>query len=183
MRTVLTAFIMIAITISTLYGGDFKKFESKSKGISIELPKNWNYKSIDDGKTEQMFVSLEKIKKETDMYTVGVAFTKISRFSQSFNVQNDDQIVPLWTYALKKQYESYHVFKPLTEKQCSIGDYRGVLSEYEFQPQAGIASIHVWQMTLAHSDNLVSITFECPAVSHEQYRMTFENAMQTISLN
>jgi hypothetical protein len=161
-----------------------KRFKDKEENISIELPWGWHLKTTDDGNYNQMFVSIEDIKKKGSSYTTGVSITKIRSMSKTFTqVKSDLDIVKLWYGAVKLASQKHYLNEEVNFEKLTLGKYKGVIVETILQPTEHMTLRHMYQAILAHNDDLYTLTMECPAQDWNKYQPLFEAAIVSVELN
>ena len=173
------AFLFLSNTSSQHFS--YKKFKDEKKKIIIELPKTWYLKTLDDGKTVQMFISKELLLKTTDDFSTGVTITKIRRMSKSYTqISCDEDIVNVWLAAMIEAEKKYFKVEVVRTGGYASGNYSGKIREIKFQPDENMAIVHVYQLIVAHNDNLVSITFESPEKKWDIYNKAFKHGLMSL---
>ena len=160
---------------------NFKKFKDDSKKIVIELPKTWYLKTVDDGKTLQMYVSQELLLKETDDFTIGVTITNIRRMSKTYTqISCDEDIVNIWLAAMMEAEKKHFKVEEIRIGNYQSGNYKGKIREIKFQPDAKTGIVHAYQLIIAYNDNLVTLTFEAPDKKWSNYECAFKHGLMSL---
>ncbi len=159
------------------------RFKDDNNQFSLLLPRSWSMKQVDDGKVAQLFISREAIKKDDDLFKVGVTITKIRQASNNFkNVRSDSDLVKLWGSLVL--YPTEDMDMNLFEfKEAEIDGKFGFVAErsihikgFDFYEQ----EIHI---ILAKDDNLYNVVLEAPVMEFEAYRNIFNQAIDSLILN
>ena len=65
--------------------------------LSIDLPISWNFRNEGNFALDQYFISLEKIEKKEDLFTVGATITLVedatSQYFKSMRILSDDYML------------------------------------------------------------------------------------------
>ena len=184
-RPLLTVLVLFAILffINSVHSQNFVKFKDEKRKIIIEMPKTWNLKTTDDGKTVQMFISLEYLIKETDNFTVGATIIKIRRMSKSYkHVKSDEDIINVWGAAVIESEKKHFKVEEIKTGHFNSGNYVGNIREIKFQPTESSHIIHMYKIILAYEDNLVTVTFEAPESKWHEYYKIFNRGMMSLYL-
>lgn len=160
-----------------------KIFKNKKEAISIELPREWKVKTLDNDTYSQMIVFLENPKKKGDPYTTGVSITKITSMSRTYpQIKSDEDIVKLWYTATKQASQKHYLNEEVNFENLSLGNYKGIIVELILQPTQEMSLRHMYQAILAYKDDLYTIVLECPAENWKTYEPTFEAALASVVL-
>ena len=162
--------------------GEVRTFVDKEETISIELPKEWHVKLIDDGKSLNMFVSLQKIEKESDMFLVGATIRRIRGMSKSFEgVQSDGQwLAGFWSGALDESAKEAYQYKVISSKEHRAGQFIGIVREQELQHKPEFYKVKMYEIVVGHDDDIVTMNLEAPAVLFDEYQPIFERAIRSL---
>jgi len=158
-------------------------YTDESETFSITLPKSWNVKKIDDDKTSQLFVSLEKIVNPSDQYTVGLTANFIRRISKTYeNLKTDEQIINAWTNATISELQKNKEFEIISSGHWIIDNYKGYLFDIKFHPEKATNKIRTYNLILAYNDNLIVVTLEAPEASFDNYTKIFYEGISSIKI-
>jgi tetratricopeptide (TPR) repeat protein len=159
-------------------------FTDTDKNITVQLPKDWYLKINDDGKTLNLFVSQQEVKKETDIFSVGVTIRRIRRMSKTFEgVESDGAwLAGFWAGANEEAAKEYHYYKVLSSRDFKVGDFVGVLREVELQQKKELFRVKMYEMILGYNDDVVTMNLEAPALLFNDYQSVFMKALESIHI-
>jgi hypothetical protein len=163
-------------------------FSSPDNAFSISLPATWSVKHVDDGKVKQMFISLEPVVADTDMFSTGATIRWIRRAGDIFpSVQptiDRDELIPLW-----RGYEAGMMggFKPHYRQvedtsAITLGDWAGQVTTQRLQLYAEVFELTKFDAILVRRDGILTVTLECPSKYWPVYRQRFAQTLQSMKL-
>lgn len=161
----------------------FKTYKDTEETIFIDLPRNWHYKINHDGKSTQMFISVDDLNYKNESIKAVVSITRIKEMSKSFSqIKDDADIVKLWYSAIKNAAQKHYLTEELKIEKLSLGNFKGIITESILQPVEQIAPRRTYQTILAHNDDLYTMTMESPAQEWDDYKEVFDRAIASIEL-
>ncbi len=167
-----------------LQSGEKKLFTDDEENIALKLPKEWFPRTVDDGKTLNMFVSMQRVEKESDQFMVGATIRRLRGMSKTFaGVQPDGEfLVGFWTALNEKAAEKYPEFKVISTREITVGDFTGIVRDIEFRPHPSVHRIRMYDVVLGHNDDIVTVTLEAPSVLWREYDTIFKVAMESLTI-
>ncbi len=174
--------LLLLCTMALYANEEWKRFEDRSGRISLELPRRWFYKAIDEGPNKQMFVSVEKLASETDQFMTGVSTTFLDNL-QPFDHLSDENLMKVLRHLMEKEGAKYNEFSVLSQEIFRISGYRGGMFEISFRITRNDELIQMYQLSLIAQSNLAIITYESPVAKWLDYRDTFLRSIETIKIN
>jgi tetratricopeptide (TPR) repeat protein len=159
-------------------------FSSPDGALRISLPSSWSVKHIDDGKAKQMFISLEPVVADTDMFSTGTTIRWIRPIGEMFpslkGASDRAALITFW-----RGYEAGMMggFKPHSRKvqdtsAITIGDWSGEMTTQQLQLYAEAYELTKFDAILARKDEILTVTLECPSKYWPVYRQRFEKALR-----
>jgi tetratricopeptide (TPR) repeat protein len=150
--------------------------------VSLELPREWNRKTADDGRTLNMFVSEQKVESETDMYLVGATIHRIRKMSLSFeHIQKDGAwLAGFWSGELEKEGRKLHAYRVISSEKVTVGSYVGVVRLVELQQSPEAHAVRMYEVIVGHDDEIVTVNLEAPAILFADYDKAFKRALGTL---
>jgi len=161
-------------------------FSTPDNTVRITLPASWSTKFIDDGKTLNWFVSLERVRSDTDMFSTGVTIHWIRRISESFKLDGNTDapfLVGFW--------ETYNenrpgVVRPFYRKRLDTTRFQrgdewwGTIIMEELQLTADSHRLRKYGAIVARKNELFLCTMECPIENWPLYEQRFKKAFESI---
>jgi tetratricopeptide (TPR) repeat protein len=163
-------------------GSSVSRFKDDEGKIAISLPAEWHRKASDDGKTLNMFISLQKVEKESDIFLVGATIRRLRRMSKSFeNVEQDGAwLAGFWTGMVEQGAKDYHAYTVRSTRDITVGQYVGVLREVDLQMKKEFFPVRMYELILGHDDEVVTVTLESPAPLFPTYQPHFDHAIESL---
>ncbi|MBU3700054.1 MAG: hypothetical protein FGM33_08610 [Candidatus Kapabacteria bacterium] len=152
--------------------------------LSISLPSSWSVKHVDDGKAKQMFISLEPVVADTDMFSTGATIRWIRPVGEMFpsmkGATDRAALITFW-----RGYEAGMMggFKPHSRQvqdtsAITIGEWSGEMTTQRLQLYAESYELTKFDAILARKDEILTVTLECPSKYWPVYRQRFEKALR-----
>mgnify|MGYP000992930033 CR=1 FL=1 len=160
----------------------FIKYSDPSEEISINLPDNW-HKVIDvEDNSSTMIISLERIEKESDYYSVGVRLTIEKKMNERYNVSNSADILNFWEGSLQQNSSEYHQYNIFSKKIFSKYGYSGYLNKVSIQATKESFPVRMYELALAKEGILIYGFFQAPEPVFAYYQQIFDKAIESLVL-
>ena len=159
MKYLLFAAVFSFVALPT---ANLKAFSDPNGTFTITLPETWFLKVEEtDGTTEQVFVSVEELKSDSDKFSTGITLVKATNLSATYpNMTDPERIVAKWYAGNKAQSGSFFRYEETSLKEASLAGYKGFKAELLIQTTESEPLAKSVQYTLAKGDNLLLVVAE-----------------------
>ncbi len=166
-----------------------KTFRDKKGILSIDLPKEWHIKTTDDDKVMQMFISAEKVEKESDMFTLGCTVTFIRRISKTvpgLEGKDPEFVAGVWEAFYDKGalgvrgYDNYFYHKELSNDAVTVKDRTLHQRIMDLQLSKDSYRLKSCVITTSFDDNICTIVYEAPAKEFDAFLPLFKRSIASL---
>jgi len=134
----------------------------------------------------QLFVSAEKVEKETDLFTLGVSTTYIRGISKTLPKlagKDADYVVGVWSAFTEKGemgmvgYDNYYKSKVVSQEDVTLNGRHFMKTIRELQMKPDSYRLKSIELLGSFNDDLCMITLEAPLDEFDAFLPVYTNAM------
>ncbi len=160
----------------------FSRYSDERNVYSIQLPENWNKLINADKLSSDLFVTLEKIQKTSEPYSVGVRLSMNRNLRQNYNIPQDVSLISFWEASALENTRDYAVYRIFTRKTHNIDGYDGFLNKTLIKVTKESVPVRMYEIILAKGDDLFYGYFQAPEVQFAYFEKIFEKAISTLKI-
>lgn len=153
-----------------------------SLGIfKFEYPSHWKIFHKVTENYDEIVLTPENIRSDTDFYSVGVKLSFNKNMSMQYNVKSAGEILEFWRGSVEKNAKEYFYYRYLQQKLFTRGDYTGNLYETLVQYWANSTTYQCYELALAKEDTLFFAFFQAPSNQFSYFRIIFDKIINSLS--
>ena len=158
--------------------------KATTRSIQFAAPAGWFVKRYDNDSAEQLFVSREKVEKPEDMFQVGISmniFKDVRKIWDLDGPVDPEQVMRAWLdITVKSTRDNNGQFFAI--ELTRLGGLPMLKFERGFQGSTPGVFIHEYHVTIINGLTLIDMILEAPVMEFEQYRTTFDHAIQSLQV-
>lgn len=158
----------------------FKKFDDDKNELSIELPDTWNRHCESHQDLTEFFVTLEKIQKMDDFYSVGIRMSMNRNMSKNYNLPPGTDLEEFWQASALENTKDYAAYRIFLKKTMRINGYEGSLNKILIKVSEESVPIRMYEIVLTKNDDLFFAYFQAPEVQWGYFEKIFDKALKTL---
>jgi len=160
----------------------FIQFTDSLNSFSINIPSNWKVFQKTGADFEEILITPENIKSDTDFYFVGVRLSFNWNMSKNYNVKTPGEIIEFWRGSIEKNANNYYNYRYLQQKLFNRGEYSGNMFETLVQYWQNSPLLQCYELALAKADTLFFGFFQAPSAQFSYFRQVFDKIIESIAL-
>lgn len=158
----------------------YKDFKDSWGTFSLKVPENWYIIEKNYLDYNEVIVTPEKIKSDSDYYNVGIRLSFNRNMFKNYNVKTPDDIINFWRGSMEKNSKDYSYYQYLQQKLFTKGGYTGRLFETLVQINPSTTTLRFYELALAKEDVLFFAFFQSPSNQFEFFRRIFDKVIESI---
>lgn len=158
----------------------FTTFTDERNVYSIQLPEHWHKFTTADKLSSDLYVTLEKIQKNTDPYSVGVRLSMNRNLRQQYNIPQDVSLISFWEASAVENTKDYVTYRIFTRKTHNINGYDGFLNKTLIKVNKESVPIRMYEIILTKGDDLFYGYFQAPEVQFAYFEKIFDKALKSL---
>ncbi len=160
----------------------FTTYTDERNVYSIQLPENWHKLTNADKLSSDLYVTLEKINKNTEPYSVGVRLSMNRNLRQHYNIPQDVSLISFWEASAVENTKNYANYRIFTRKTHNINGYDGFLNKTLIKVTKESIPIRMYEIILTKGDDLFYGYFQAPEVQFAYFEKIFDKAIKTLQI-
>lgn len=160
----------------------YKDFRDSLGTFSLKVPENWYIIEKNYLDYNEVIITPEKIKSDSDYYNVGIRLSFNRNMFRNYNVKTPDDIINFWRGSMEKNSKDYSYYQYIQQKLFTKSGYTGRLFETLVQIHPNTTTLRFYELALSKEDVLFFAFFQAPSNQFEFFRKVFDNVIESISL-
>lgn len=160
---------------------NFVKITDSLGVFSVEVPSHWKLFHKVAKNYDEVLITPENIKSDTDFYSVGVRLSYNKNMSKLYGVQTTGEILDFWRGSVEKNSKEYNYYRYLQQKLFTRGEYTGNMYETLVQYWQNSPTYQCYELALAKEDTLFFAFFQAPANQFSYFRLIFDRIINSLS--
>lgn len=160
----------------------YKNFKDSLGTFSLKVPDNWYIFEKNFLDYNEIIITPEKIKSDSDYYNVGIKLSFNKNMSHNYNVKTPEEIIGFWMGSIEKNSKDYSYYQYIQQKLFTRGKYIGRLFETLVQINPNTTPLHFYELALAKEDVLFFAFFQSPSNQFGFFREIFDKIIESIQL-
>jgi tetratricopeptide (TPR) repeat protein len=161
---------------------NFIKFTDSLNYFSVNIPSNWKIFQKIGTDFEEVLITPENIKSDTDFYYVGIRLSFNWNMSKNYNAKTSGEIIEFWRGSVEKNANNYYNYRYLQQKLFNRGEYSGNMFETLVQYWQNSPLLQCYELALAKEDILFFGFFQAPSVQFNYFRQVFDKIIESLVL-
>lgn len=160
----------------------YKDFNDSLGTFSLKVPENWYIIEKNYLDYNEVIITPEKIKSDSDYYAVGIRLSFNRNMFKNYNVKTPDDIINFWRGSMEKNSKDYSYYQYIQQKLFTKGGYTGRLFETLVQINPNTTTLRFYELALSKEDALFFAFFQAPSNQFEFFRKVFDKVIESIYL-
>ncbi len=149
--------------------------------FKLTYPSHWKVFHKINQDYDEIIITPENIKTDTDFYSVGMRFSFNKNMFSNYSVKSSGEILEFWRGSIEKNSQEYHYYRYLQQKLFSRGEYTGNLYETLVQYWQDSPTFQCYEIALAKEDTLFFGFLQAPSNQFSYFRIIFDKVLNSLN--